>query len=95
MHQYIMETFNNITIREIFPILHQFFETNNQIITDSLIYWFACTILLNIWYDKNNIPLLVQNKNIYLQSYANFQSFFDEIEILFDVKMSLKVNNRL
>ena len=82
MHQYIMETFNNITIREIFPILHQFFETNNQIITDSLIYWFACTILLNIWYDKNNIPLLVQNKNIYLQSYANFQSFFDENNLL-------------
>ncbi|WP_288146816.1 helix-turn-helix domain-containing protein [Thomasclavelia cocleata] len=95
MHKYIMETFNNITIREIFPILHQFFETNNQIITDSLIYWFACTILLNIWYDKNNIPLLVQNKNIHLQSYANFQSFFDEIEILFDVKMSLESQQQI
>ena len=95
MHQYIMETFNNITIREIFPILYHFFETNHQIITDSLIYWFACTILLNIWYDKNNLPLPVQNKNIHPQSYADFQSFFDEIEVLFDVKMSLESQQQI
>lgn len=88
MHQYIMETFNNIVIREIFPILYHFFEITRQIISDSLIYWFTCTIILNVWYDKNKLPIPVQNKDIHSQSFTNFQSLFDEIEVLFDVKMS-------
>lgn len=89
MQQYTIEEFNNIKIRNILPIILCFLKKNNHFMADSQIYWFACTILLDIWYDKNQIFLPVQKSTCYQHHlHIDFQSFFDEIENLFEIKIS-------
>lgn len=93
--QYLIEGFNNVELRKILPIVHRLLETNHQTMTDSQLYWFACTVLLNIWYDINHQSSPKQSKTIQSQSYIDFSSFFNEIEVSFHVEISQESQNQI
>ncbi|MGN1181530.1 MAG: helix-turn-helix domain-containing protein [Faecalibacillus sp.] len=94
MQDYMIEKFNHIPTRQILPIIQRFLDKNHQSITDSQIYWFACNIILDIWYDKNHLPLPIDIEEDH-QMQINFQSLFDEIEVLFDFKISNKSQKQI